>query len=63
MGRYCEVHRGPERVQVLEVNVPLVDVKIWTLAYLVFVAKSIAVAHVEDSIGPECLGTWVISIC
>ena len=56
---YCEVHRGPERVQVLEVNVPLVDIKIWTSAYLVFVAETTAVARVEDSIWPECLGTWV----
>ena len=32
---YREVHRGPEMVQVLEVNVPLVDVKIWASAYLV----------------------------
>ena len=57
--RYCEVHRGPERVQVLEVNVPLVEIKIRTSAYLVFIYKSIAVTCVEDSIEPEYLGTWV----
>ena len=42
---YCEVHRGPERVQVLEVNVPLIDVEIWTSAYLVFILKAIAQWH------------------
>ena len=52
----------PERVQVLEVNVPLVEIKIWTSAYLVFIAKSIAVTCVEDSIEPEYLGTWVIYV-
>ena len=62
MRRYCEVHRGPERVQVLEVNVPLIDVEIGTGAYLVFVAKAIAVACVKDSIWPKCLGTWVSDV-
>ena len=28
MGRYCKVNRGPERVQVLEVNVPLIDIEV-----------------------------------
>ena len=62
MGRYCEVHRGPERVQVLEVNVPLIDVEVGTSAYLVFVAKAIAVARVKNSIGPKYLGTWVSDV-
>ena len=56
---YCEVHRGPERVQVLEVNVSLIDIEVGTSAYLVLVTKAIAVTCIQDSIGPECLGTWV----
>ena len=62
MSRYCKVHRGPERVQVLEVYVPLIDVEVETSAYLVFVAKAIAVARVKNSIGPKCLGTWVSDV-
>ena len=46
-------------MQILEVNVPLIDVEIRTSANPVFIATSIAVTCVEDSIGPECLGTWV----
>ena len=56
-GLYCKVHRGPERVQVLEVNVSLIDIEVGTSAYLVLV-----VTRVEDSIGPKCLGTWVIDV-
>ena len=62
MGRYCKVYRGPERVQVLEVNVSLIDVEIWTSADLVFISKSIAVTRVKNSIGPKCLGTWVSDV-
>ena len=62
MGRYCKVHRGPERVQVLEVNVPLIDVEIGNIDYLVFISESIAVIRVKNSIGPKCLGTWVIDV-
>ena len=62
MCRYCEVHRGPERVHVLEVNVSLIDIKVGTGADLVLVAKAIAVTRVEDSIGPKCLGTWVSDV-
>ena len=62
MGRYCKVHRGPERMKVLEVNVSLIDIKVGTSAYLVLVSKTIAVTRVEDSIGPKCLGTWVIDV-
>ena len=62
MGRYCKVDRGPERVQVLEVYVPLIDIEVGTSAYLVFVAKAIAVARVKDSIGSKCLGTWVSDV-
>ena len=62
MGGYCEVYRGPERVQVLQVDVPPIDVEVWTGAYLVLITKSIAVASVEYSIRPKCLGTWVIDV-
>ena len=62
MCRYCEVHRGPERVKVLEVNVSLVDIKVGTGADLVLVSETIAVTRVEDSIGPKCLGTWVSDV-
>ena len=62
MGGYCEVYRGPERVQVLQVNVPLIYVEVWTSAYLVLLSESIAVARVEDSIRPKCLWTWVIDV-
>ena len=58
MGRYCKVHRGPERVQVLEVNVSLIDIEVGTSAYLVLVAKAIAVTRVKDRIGPKCLRAW-----
>ena len=53
MGRYCKVHRGPERVQVLEVNVPLIDKEVGASAYLVLVSKTIAVTRVEDSKGTQ----------
>ena len=62
MGGYCEVYRGPERVQVLQVNVPLIYVEVWTSAYLVQWHKSIAVARVEDSVWPKGLWTWVIDV-
>ena len=38
---------------------PLVDIKVWTGAYLMFIAKAIAVTCIQDSIWPESLGTWV----
>ena len=62
MRRYCEVHRGRERVQVLQVDVFLVDIEVWTDAYLMLITKSIAETCIQDSIGPECLETWVSNV-
>ena len=54
MCRYCEVHRGPERVKVLEVNVSLVDIKVGTGADLVLVAKDTFTSSTFTLSGPLC---------
>ena len=59
---YCEVHRVPERVKVFQVYVPLVGIEVWTGAYLVLITKSITVTCIQDSIGPEGLGTWMSNV-
>ena len=49
-------------MKVLEVNVSLIDIEVGTSAYLVLVAKTIAVTRVKDSIWLKCLGTWVSDV-
>ena len=40
---HCEIHRGLEWMQV---NVPLVDVKVRTSSYLVLIFESVTVARI-----------------
>ena len=43
-------------------NVPLVYIEVRAGAYLVLITKAIIVTCIQDSIGPECLETWVSNL-
>ena len=46
-------------MQVLEVDVPLIDIKVWACSYLVFMSESITTACVKYRVWPKRLRTWV----
>ena len=59
MRGHCKVYRGPEWVQVLEVDVSLIDIEVWGCSYLVLLSESIAMACVKYRVWPKSLRTWV----
>ena len=62
MLRNSEVHRGPERVHVLEMYMSLAEKEIRNSSNFILITKTIAMASILYCFGPEGLRTWVIDV-